>query len=185
MLNNINRKRKIYSKKTSFGRSDFPEGFLFGTASSAYQYEGAINEAPRGECVWDTFVRKYPGLYIDKKKNYQYIQVYIVNCDIHQTNYKKMKILQREIATLTRTKRSSSITTTRKISREWRILTWMLSDSLSLGLGFCLVSFLLIDHYFLDFSNNSLDLIIVFLFIFQKNSWKEKQRSEQRRNQIL
>lgn len=56
----------MYSKKNSFGRSDFPEGFLFGTASSAYQYEGAINEAPRGESVWDTFVRKYPGLYITK-----------------------------------------------------------------------------------------------------------------------
>lgn len=55
----------IYSKKTSIGRSDFPEGFLFGTASSAYQYEGAIQEAPRGESVWDTFVRKYPGLFID------------------------------------------------------------------------------------------------------------------------
>ncbi|KAF8053815.1 hypothetical protein N665_1372s0003 [Sinapis alba] len=53
-------KRNTYSKKNSFGRSDFPEGFLFGTASSAYQYEGAINEAPRGESVWDTFVRKYP-----------------------------------------------------------------------------------------------------------------------------
>ncbi|CAF2048732.1 unnamed protein product, partial [Brassica napus] len=54
------RKRNTFSKKNSFGRSDFPEGFLFGTASSAYQYEGAINEAPRGESVWDTFVRKYP-----------------------------------------------------------------------------------------------------------------------------
>ncbi|CAN6828983.1 unnamed protein product, partial [Brassica oleracea] len=59
-LNNINRKRNTYLKKNSFGRSDFSEGFLFGTASSAYQYEGAINEAPRGESVWDTFVRKYP-----------------------------------------------------------------------------------------------------------------------------
>ncbi|CAN6930958.1 unnamed protein product, partial [Brassica oleracea] len=53
------RKRNIFSKKNSFGRSDFPDGFLFGTASSAYQYEGAIHEAPRGESVWDTFV-PYP-----------------------------------------------------------------------------------------------------------------------------
>ncbi|CAN6978565.1 unnamed protein product, partial [Brassica rapa subsp. trilocularis] len=59
-LHNFYRKRNTFSKKNSFGRSDFPEGFLFGTASSAYQYEGAINEAPRGESVWDTFVRKYP-----------------------------------------------------------------------------------------------------------------------------
>ncbi|KAG5386434.1 hypothetical protein IGI04_037904 [Brassica rapa subsp. trilocularis] len=56
----MTQKRNTFSKKNSFGRSDFPEGFLFGTASSAYQYEGAINEAPRGESVWDTFVRKYP-----------------------------------------------------------------------------------------------------------------------------
>ncbi|KAG7561520.1 Glycoside hydrolase superfamily [Arabidopsis thaliana x Arabidopsis arenosa] len=56
----MTQRKSMYSKKNSFGRSDFPEGFLFGTASSAYQYEGAINEAPRGESVWDTFVRKYP-----------------------------------------------------------------------------------------------------------------------------
>ncbi|KAF2620943.1 hypothetical protein F2Q68_00041819 [Brassica cretica] len=56
----MTQKRNTFSKKNSFGRSVFPEGFLFGTASSAYQYEGAINEAPRGESVWDTFVRKYP-----------------------------------------------------------------------------------------------------------------------------
>lgn len=65
-LTNLNRRKNMYSKKNSFGRSDFPEGFLFGTASSAYQYEGAREEAPRGESVWDTFVRKYPGLYIRK-----------------------------------------------------------------------------------------------------------------------
>ncbi|CAF2094219.1 unnamed protein product [Brassica napus] len=52
--------KKIYAAKNSFGRSNFPEGFLFGTASSAYQYEGAVNDASRGLSVWDTFVRKHP-----------------------------------------------------------------------------------------------------------------------------
>ncbi|EOA26071.1 hypothetical protein CARUB_v10019488mg [Capsella rubella] len=56
----MTQRKHIYSKQNSLGRSDFPEGFLFGTASSAYQYEGAIIEAPRGQSVWDTFVRKYP-----------------------------------------------------------------------------------------------------------------------------
>ncbi|CDY23438.1 BnaC04g49660D [Brassica napus] len=38
----------------------FSNCFLFGTASSAYQYEGAVKEGSRGESMWDTFARKYP-----------------------------------------------------------------------------------------------------------------------------
>ncbi len=35
----------------------FPQGFLWGTATSAYQIEGATNEAGRGLSIWDTFSR--------------------------------------------------------------------------------------------------------------------------------
>ncbi|XP_020532858.1 beta-glucosidase 13 isoform X2 [Jatropha curcas] len=41
-------------------RNSFPAGFIFGTASSAYQIEGAANEDGRGPSIWDTFSQKYP-----------------------------------------------------------------------------------------------------------------------------
>ncbi|KAL2630523.1 hypothetical protein R1flu_015209 [Riccia fluitans] len=36
-------------------RSDFPKNFVFGTATSAFQVEGAVHEGGRGLTIWDKF----------------------------------------------------------------------------------------------------------------------------------
>ncbi|WJX57387.1 Beta-glucosidase 40 [Trifolium repens] len=50
---------KIQMCLSEISKDSFPKGFVFGTASSAFQYEGAVKEDGRGDglglSVWDTF----------------------------------------------------------------------------------------------------------------------------------
>jgi beta-glucosidase len=41
----------------------FSKDFIWGTATAAYQVEGAGHEGGRGECIWDTFARKPGAVY--------------------------------------------------------------------------------------------------------------------------
>lgn len=49
---------------TFLRRSDFPDGFVFGASTSAYQVEGAATEGGRGLSVWDTYSH-LPGTIVD------------------------------------------------------------------------------------------------------------------------
>src|SRR3954469_17836713 len=51
--------------KDRHARARFPKDFVWGTATSAYQIEGAVNEDGRGRSIWDTFAHT-PGKIEDK-----------------------------------------------------------------------------------------------------------------------
>ncbi|XP_045799885.1 beta-glucosidase 13-like [Trifolium pratense] len=51
---------------SSLNRTSFPPGFIFGTASSSYQYEGAAKEGGRGASIWDTYTHKHPDMIQDR-----------------------------------------------------------------------------------------------------------------------
>ncbi|GKV26369.1 hypothetical protein SLEP1_g35689 [Rubroshorea leprosula] len=51
-----------FEGSTALNRSSFPDGFIFGAGSSAYQYEGATSADGRQPSIWDTFAKLHPGI---------------------------------------------------------------------------------------------------------------------------
>ncbi len=69
-------------------RLPFPPGFVWGTATSAYQVEGAARTDGRGESIWDRFTRK-PGAIWDGSTG-------DVSCD-HYHTWKKDVALMKQL----------------------------------------------------------------------------------------
>ncbi|KAG2297958.1 hypothetical protein Bca52824_034430 [Brassica carinata] len=48
----------VFSGRCSdvYSRNDFPKDFVFGSAVSAFQWEGADDEDGRMPSIWDTYV---------------------------------------------------------------------------------------------------------------------------------
>ncbi|CAN8268861.1 unnamed protein product [Cochlearia groenlandica] len=53
-------KGPVCPKTDSLSRASFPEGFMFGTATAAFQVEGAVNESCRGPSMWDIYTKQFP-----------------------------------------------------------------------------------------------------------------------------
>ncbi|KHG25596.1 Beta-glucosidase 10 [Gossypium arboreum] len=71
----------------SLSRASFPVGFIFGTASSSYQYEGAAKEGGRDPSIWDTFSHEYPGNPIIALKTFLHFPVLVkFNFNLYPTN---------------------------------------------------------------------------------------------------
>ncbi|KAI3468066.1 hypothetical protein Pfo_024729 [Paulownia fortunei] len=57
--------QQIENEFSKITRNDFPDGFVFGTGTSAYQNEGGAAKGGRGLSVWDVFTLRTPGRITD------------------------------------------------------------------------------------------------------------------------
>ncbi|KAK4491553.1 hypothetical protein RD792_002305 [Penstemon davidsonii] len=68
-------------------RKGFPKGFVFGSASAAYQIEGAYKAKGKGPSMWDNFTHTYP----DKIKDQSNGDVAIDSYNLYKEDVKLLK----------------------------------------------------------------------------------------------
>ncbi|XP_013138791.1 PREDICTED: myrosinase 1-like [Papilio polytes] len=54
-----------YVDGSGLSNYSFPEDFIFGVATAAFQIEGAWNTGNKGESMWDTYLHKHPNFTVD------------------------------------------------------------------------------------------------------------------------
>ncbi|KAM7508119.1 hypothetical protein LguiA_018572 [Lonicera macranthoides] len=69
-------KYNVVTEQALVHRHNFPENFIFGTGSSAYQYEGAAQDGRKGPSIWDNFCKKYPGKIKDASNGHTAVDHY-------------------------------------------------------------------------------------------------------------
>ncbi|KAL4707939.1 hypothetical protein ACJJTC_013730 [Scirpophaga incertulas] len=52
-------------RHTGLSNYTFPEDFIFGVATAAFQIEGGWNKGGKGENIWDTYLHKHPNFTLD------------------------------------------------------------------------------------------------------------------------
>ncbi|KAJ4960937.1 hypothetical protein NE237_020847 [Protea cynaroides] len=70
------------SHVSEISRKSFSEGFVFGTATSAYQYEGAAKEDGRGPTIWDKFSHSFGNIIDFSNADFTVDQYHRYNEDI-------------------------------------------------------------------------------------------------------
>ncbi|KAF2293638.1 hypothetical protein GH714_003596 [Hevea brasiliensis] len=70
-----------------FNRLYFPDDFIFGTATSAYQIEGEANKKCRGPSIWDTFTHDFSERIVNGSNGNEAVNFY----NVYKEDIKRMK----------------------------------------------------------------------------------------------
>ncbi|KAK4437101.1 Raucaffricine-O-beta-D-glucosidase [Sesamum alatum] len=80
--------KKNLQDDSGITRGDFPDGFIFGTGTSAYQVEGAAAKGGRGISVWDDITLRTPNMIADGSNGN-------VACDVYHKYKEDIRLMKK------------------------------------------------------------------------------------------